>query len=63
MKLLEIACRDVVVVCVGVWERRSVCVCGGGVHHYFQTLWDAGQHGQVESLTGVTHVSNDDAGV
>ena len=46
-------------------EGGGACVCVSVRcrHHYFQKLWGAGQHGQVESLTGVTHLSNDDAGV
>ena len=46
--------------CVGVERER--CVCGVSVwcrHHCFQKLRGAGQHGQVESLTGVTHALND----
>ena len=38
----------------GVWRRGTSLL---------SKLWGAGHHGQVESLTGVTHVLNVDAGV
>ena len=52
--------RVFVWLCVGVGRKR--CVCGVSVwcrHHCFKKLRGAGQHGQVESLPGVTHALND----
>ena len=43
--------------------EEEVRVCGGGCITAFIKLWSAGQHGQVEGTTRVTHALNDDAGV
>ena len=40
----------------------GVCV-SVNVTSPLENLWGEGQHGQVESLTRVTHQLNDDAGV
>ena len=41
-----------------------VCVCESvNFISPIEKIWGAGQHGLVESLTGVTHLLNDDAGV
>ena len=54
-----------VVVCGGVEMERSVCVwCVCLVStSLLSKIMGAGQHSQVESLTGVTHLLNDNAGV
>ena len=54
--------------CVLEWRGGGVCVCVVCLsvwcrHHCFQKMWGAGQRGQVESLTGVTHAFIDNAGV